>query len=85
LNPPFGRAAQKEGLELWGVSYGSLGAGVQYSNPIGFYFALGIHMLIIGPQRVGNINFEPLSPSNTGTFVYPFPLPEVTIGWLFGG
>ncbi len=85
LYPPIGRARPREGFELWSVSYGSIGAGVQYQNPIGFYFALGIHMLIIGPQRVGNVNADIGTPFAIGTVIYPFPLPEVTIGWLFGG
>ncbi|MCC6807178.1 MAG: hypothetical protein IT381_07125 [Deltaproteobacteria bacterium] len=84
LNPPIGRAPQRPGLEIWGTSFGSVGAGLQYSHAIGFYATLGIEMLFIGNQRVGAVNADP-SPFNPGTIVYPLPLPQLSIGWLFGG
>jgi len=85
LNPPFGKTNPREGFEIWNVSWGSIGAGIQYSNPIGFYFSLGIHMLIIGGQKVGSVNADIGQPLFIGTTVYPYPLPELTVGWLFGG
>ncbi len=84
LNPPVGKLPQKAGLEIWTTSFVTLSAGIQYSHPIGFYAQLGIAILFIGDQRVGNVNVS-LGPQTPGTFVYPVPLPQLSLGWLFGG
>lgn len=84
LNPPIGTQQPKQGLELWATSFGNVGAGIQYTHPIGFYATLGIEMLFIGNQKVGGVNAN-ITPQSPGTVVYPFPLPNLSIGWLFGG
>lgn len=84
-NPPFGTGEYRQGFELWQVSCGTLGIGAMFSHPVGFYASLGATFLLIGGQRVGTVNQNPPSFDSPPNVFYPFPLPELQLGWLFGG